>query len=132
MLLANPMLFSTDQRHFNKAVILVTDHGPEGSRGIILNRVSPIKLKDLENVSYENSGFEVFGECVINLGGDVNEMGLTMLHQHAVPSAREVSSRFLLLAAALHVTVASSTSAAMSTRWASRCCTSTRCPPPAR
>lgn len=44
LLLAHPYMFREKQRYFYQAVILLLDHGPEGSYGIILNRPTQYKV----------------------------------------------------------------------------------------
>jgi hypothetical protein len=45
LLLAHPYMFRERQRYFYQAVILLLDHGPEGSYGIILNRPTQYKVR---------------------------------------------------------------------------------------
>ena len=94
ILLSNPLLFADTQQYFQRCVILVTDHSPQGSRGVILNKVfdSRVRLKDAEDIELEGSEFECFGDCVVHLGGDVPDTALVSLHPHALPHAREVRS----------------------------------------
>jgi hypothetical protein len=47
LLLAHPYMFRERQRYFYQAVILLLDHGPEGSYGIILNRPTQYKVSIL-------------------------------------------------------------------------------------
>lgn len=47
LLIAMPQL---DDPNFKRTVILLMEHGPSGSFGLILNRLTPVKLKEVVNV----------------------------------------------------------------------------------
>lgn len=93
MLIANPALFSNQQRYFNKSVILMVSHGgaSEGSMGIILNKPTGHTVKEADGVSgyvhgYANHKCE---DRPLHMGGDVGGCML-MLHSVDVPSAHKV------------------------------------------
>lgn len=89
VLLANPMLFGSSQTYFEQAVILVIEHSDQGSMGIILNKPSELRLKQMEDVVLD-SQFRVFAKNKVYLGGDVDADGLYLLHEHRVPGAAQV------------------------------------------
>ena len=89
VLLANPLLFNNSQTYFDKAVILVIDSSEQGSMGIILNKPSELRLKNMEDVVLENR-FRIFAQNKVYLGGDVDGDGLYLLHEHGVPGAQQV------------------------------------------
>lgn len=89
VLLANPMLFGSSQTYFEQAVILVIEHSEQGSMGIILNKPSELRLKQMEDVVLD-SQFRVFAKNKVYLGGDVDADGLYLLHEHRVPGAAQV------------------------------------------
>lgn len=93
VLLANPMLFGSSQTYFEQAVILVIEHSDQGSMGIILNKPSELRLKQMEDVVLD-SQFRVFAKNKVYLGGDVDADGLYLLHEHRVPGAAQVLHRF--------------------------------------
>lgn len=95
VLLANPMLFGSSQTYFEQAVILVIEHSDQGSMGIILNKPSELRLKQMEDVVLD-SQFRVFAKNKVYLGGDVDADGLYLLHEHRVPGAAQVRPNLYL------------------------------------
>eukprot|EP00892_Ulva_mutabilis_P006118 jgi/Ulvmu1/3879/UM018_0100.1 len=95
VLLANPMLFGSSQTYFEQAVILVIEHSEKGSMGIILNKPSELRLKQMEDVVLD-SQFRVFAKNKVYLGGDVDADGLYLLHEHHVPGAAQVRPNLYL------------------------------------
>lgn len=83
------MLFGSSQTYFEQAVILVIEHSDQGSMGIILNKPSELRLKQMEDVVLD-SQFRVFAKNKVYLGGDVDADGLYLLHEHRVPGAAQV------------------------------------------
>ena len=57
--------------------------------GIILNKPSELRLKNMEDVVLENR-FRIFAQNKVYLGGDVDGDGLYLLHEHGVPGAQQV------------------------------------------
>ncbi|GFR40718.1 hypothetical protein Agub_g1325 [Astrephomene gubernaculifera] len=78
LLLAHPQLFQTSQTYFHRAAILVMEHGPQGSYGLILNRPSPLLLRDVQLSRPQPQ----FGECRVYMGGDVGQGEVQILHPH--------------------------------------------------
>ncbi len=74
LLVASPML---PDANFWKSVVLVVEHSSEGAVGLVLNRVSGIRLEDLWN-AHDNGPCE--SEAHVSLGGPVNGP-LMCLHQ---------------------------------------------------
>lgn len=77
VLLANPLMFTTSQTYFNKAVILIFSHGEEGSAGIILNKPTQHTMSDFKAGS---SLPDEFDACRLYLGGDVGPDVVNLLH----------------------------------------------------
>ncbi|CAI5512209.1 unnamed protein product [Closterium sp. Naga37s-1] len=77
VLLAHPRAFGVSQQYFNRAVIFLLMHGPQGTAGVILNRPSQYTLGQL-------AGFEEllpeFSACPLYLGGDVGSTSTHCLH----------------------------------------------------
>ncbi len=70
LLIASPHL---DDPYFQRTVILICDHNPEGSFGFVLNRYIEIDLPDLVNSLPTGSGR-------LSLGGPVENNSLYYLH----------------------------------------------------
>lgn len=79
LLIASPVL--TDP-NFARSVVLVTEHGPDGAMGVVLNRPSEI---DVDDVAPELSAV-VDGEPVF-VGGPVQPQALVVLADFDDPSA---------------------------------------------
>lgn len=86
LLIANPTLFSTSQTYFNKAVIFVYSHSSEGSAGLILNRSTDKRLRDVTN----SPQFDAFSENVLWLGGDVGRTTIHLMHPEHIGGTRIV------------------------------------------
>ncbi len=71
LLIAPPMMLDPN---FRRAVVLLCEHSPEGSFGLILNRPLSLKLGDVLN--------DLAGEEQISLGGPVQQDTLHFLHRH--------------------------------------------------
>lgn len=79
LLIAPPML---EDPNFRRSVVLLCEHGDEGSFGLILNRPLDLHLSDvLEDI--------VVYDDTINLGGPVHRNTLHFLHRYedALPNA---------------------------------------------
>jgi len=79
LLIASPVL--TDP-NFSRSVVLITEHGPDGAMGVVLNRPSEIEVGD---VAPELSGV-VDGEPVF-VGGPVQPQALVVLADFDDPDA---------------------------------------------
>lgn len=77
LLLANPLMFTTSQTYFNKAVILLFSHGPDGSAGVILNKPTQHTMGHFKETSTLD---DVFDACRLYLGGDVGADVVNLLH----------------------------------------------------
>lgn len=95
VLLANPLLFHNAQTYFDKAVILVIDASEHGAMGIILNKPSELRLKNMEDLTLDNR-FQTFAQNKVYLGGDVDGDGLYLLHEYDVPGVQQVCLSLLL------------------------------------
>lgn len=71
VLISNPLL---NDFFFRRSVVLLVDHGDEGSFGVILNKPLDIKLQDITE-SFSGLDSQVF------LGGPVKSDGLFYLHR---------------------------------------------------
>ncbi len=77
LLLANPLMFTTAQTYFNKAVILLFSHGIDGSAGVILNKPTQHIMKEFKDASTLPNAYD---DCTLYLGGDVGPEILHILH----------------------------------------------------
>lgn len=77
LLLANPLMFTTAQTYFNKAVILLFSHGADGSAGVILNKPTQHVMKEFKDASTLPDAYD---DCTLYLGGDVGPEVLNILH----------------------------------------------------
>jgi putative transcriptional regulator len=77
LLLANPLMFTTGQTYFNKAVILLFGHGAEGSAGVIVNKPTQHLMGEFNGTSTLSESYD---ECKLYLGGDVGAEVLNILH----------------------------------------------------
>ena len=71
LLIAPPMMRDPN---FWRAVLLLCEHGPEGSFGLILNRPLTLALSEVIN--------DLEGDDMISLGGPVQQNTLHFLHRH--------------------------------------------------
>jgi putative transcriptional regulator len=71
LLIAPPML---RDRNFWRSVVLLCEHGPDGSFGLILNRPLTLALNEVLS--------DLEGENMISLGGPVQQNTLHFLHRH--------------------------------------------------
>lgn len=71
LLIAPPML---RDRNFWRSVVLLCEHGPDGSFGLILNRPLTLALSDVLS--------DLEGENMISLGGPVQQNTLHFLHRY--------------------------------------------------
>jgi len=78
LLLAHPIMFGQSQTYFSRAVILLFEHGVEGSAGLILNK--PTKF-ELGTIGGAESLLPEFASSVLHLGGDVGMDTLHLVHR---------------------------------------------------
>ncbi len=71
LLIAPPMMRDPN---FWRAVVLLCEHGPDGSFGLILNRPITLELGEVMN--------DLQGEDMISLGGPIQQNTLHFLHRH--------------------------------------------------
>ena len=71
LLIAPPMMRDPN---FWRAVVLLCEHGPDGSFGLILNRPLTLELSEVMN--------DLEGENMVSLGGPVQQNTLHFLHRH--------------------------------------------------
>lgn len=72
LLVAPPLMADPN---FRRTVVLLCEHGPDGSFGLILNRPLDLELRDiLRGLS---------GDELVSLGGPVQQDTLHFLHRHA-------------------------------------------------
>ena len=77
LLLANPLMFTTSQTYFNKAIILLFSHGADGSAGVILNKRTQHVMAEFKDSSTLP---EAYDACHLYLGGDVGPEVLHIVH----------------------------------------------------
>jgi len=88
LLVAAADQFSDKQEYFAQAVILLLDHRPEGSVGVILNRPTQWELNEVSSAIDE-----CFGEQRLYFGGDVGAGTVLVIHGDGdVDGAREVTT----------------------------------------
>lgn len=73
LLIAPPMMLDPN---FHRTVVLLCEHGPEGSFGLILNRPLDVTLSEVVH------GVESASETYLSLGGPVQPETLHFLHTH--------------------------------------------------
>ena len=71
LLVAHPML---GDPNFRRSVVLICEHSPEGSFGLILNRPLDLELGDVVD--------GLAGDDLLSLGGPVQQDTLHFLHRH--------------------------------------------------
>ena len=86
VLIANPSLFSTTQTYFNKAVIFIYSHSNSGSAGVILNRATDKRFRDVT----KSDQFAEFQDSLLWLGGDVGRSTMHVLHPEHIGGTRVV------------------------------------------
>ena len=77
LLLANPLMFTTSQTYFNKAIILLFSHGADGSAGVILNKQTQHVMAEFKDSSTLPDAYDA---CPLYLGGDVGPEVLHIVH----------------------------------------------------
>ncbi|EIE23156.1 DUF179-domain-containing protein [Coccomyxa subellipsoidea C-169] len=88
LLIAHPLVFTTQQQYFAQAVIFIFEHSEQGSAGLILNKPTQYTIGTM-------SGLEAlcpeFNNNGLFLGGDVSPNSMHMLHCHGqLPEAVEI------------------------------------------
>jgi len=86
--------FRERQTYFYQAVILLLDHGPEGSYGIILNRPTQYKVSQIK--SSVHSLLSLFPDNRLFMGGDCGDTAMVVLtHRCAArsPGVRGANNR---------------------------------------
>ncbi|KAF6264861.1 hypothetical protein COO60DRAFT_1481158 [Scenedesmus sp. NREL 46B-D3] len=81
LLLAHPYMFREKQTYFYQAVILLLDHGPEGSYGIILNRPTQYKVSQIKSTVHEL--LSLFSDNKLFMGGDCGDTAMVVLTHRA-------------------------------------------------
>ena len=71
LLIAPPMMADPN---FRRAVVLLCEHGPDGSFGLILNRPLTLQLGEVLD--------EFYSDAPLSLGGPVQQDTLHFLHRH--------------------------------------------------
>ena len=72
MILVAPPLMADP--NFRRTVVLLCEHGPEGSFGLILNRPLSLELSDILH--------DLTGDDLVSMGGPVQQDTLHFLHRH--------------------------------------------------
>ncbi|KAJ9511983.1 hypothetical protein QJQ45_004433 [Haematococcus lacustris] len=71
-----------DSAFFHRAVVLITSHDPvRGSVGLVLNKASPLRVRDLTVTAAVQGFMSVFSEHTLQLGGPVHLDHVTLLHR---------------------------------------------------
>lgn len=96
LLLSHPELFTRSQQYFHQAVILLLDHGPQGSYGVMLNRPTQYQLRQV--ASSVQQLLEHFGDNKLYMGGDVGPTALIVItHNSNVAGADMVANGLYLV-----------------------------------
>ena len=83
VVLAEPGSFD---HYFLESLVLIIDHGPTGTRGVLLNHETPWKVEEMSP-----GAILPFAANTIFLGGDAGRDTLTMIHgEAALPGAKEL------------------------------------------
>eukprot|EP01023_Acetabularia_acetabulum_P000055 TRINITY_DN1002_c1_g1_i3.p1 TRINITY_DN1002_c1_g1~~TRINITY_DN1002_c1_g1_i3.p1 ORF type:complete len:544 (-),score=103.73 TRINITY_DN1002_c1_g1_i3:1265-2863(-) len=97
VLVASPYMFTQTQQYFRYVVILIIAHSQYGTMGIILNRPTMYKIKDLEDQTLRHFGLDIlhpeFSDNPLMFGGDCGSDGanLFVLHSHGnIEEASEI------------------------------------------
>jgi hypothetical protein len=69
------------QTYFYQAVILLLDHGPDGSYGIILNRPTQYKVSQIKSTVHEL--LSLFSDNRLFMGGDCGDTAMVVLTHRA-------------------------------------------------
>lgn len=78
------------QTYFYQAVILLLDHGPDGSYGIILNRPTQYKVSQIKSTVHEL--LSLFSDNRLYMGGDCGDTAMVVLtHRNDIDGVTEVS-----------------------------------------
>ncbi|BDA50133.1 probable UPF0301 protein BDI_1431 [Coccomyxa sp. Obi] len=88
LLIAHPLMFTSQQLYFAQSVIFLFEHSEQGSAGLILNKPTQYTIGTM-------SGLEAlcpeFSDNGLFLGGDVSPNSMHMLHCHGeLPEAVEI------------------------------------------
>jgi putative AlgH/UPF0301 family transcriptional regulator len=101
VLLAHPSMFDANQTYFKQAAILILESNESGALGVILNRPTTHKLRE---VQFTDDGLlDSFASCKLYLGGDVGRSNVIVVTSSPrVEDATEVAAgiRVCTLAAA--------------------------------
>jgi putative AlgH/UPF0301 family transcriptional regulator len=80
------------QTYFYQAVILLLDHGPDGSYGIILNRPTQYKVSQIKSTVHEL--LSLFSDNRLFMGGDCGDTAMVVLtHRADIEGVTEVRER---------------------------------------
>ncbi|WIA32918.1 hypothetical protein OEZ86_006088 [Tetradesmus obliquus] len=90
LLLAHPYMFRERQTYFYQAVILLLDHGPDGSYGIILNRPTQYKVSQIKSTVHEL--LSLFSDNRLYMGGDCGDTAMVVLtHRDDIEGVTQVT-----------------------------------------
>lgn len=79
------------QTYFYQAVILLLDHGPDGSYGIILNRPTQYKVSQIKSTVHEL--LSLFKDNRLYMGGDCGDTAMVVLtHRSDIEGVTKVGS----------------------------------------
>lgn len=77
LLLAHPLMFTSQQTYFSQSVILIFTHNDKGTAGLLLNRPTGFKMGDVSGAEFLCPEFE---DNLLYLGGDVGKSTLHLVH----------------------------------------------------
>lgn len=90
LLIAHPLMFTSQQTHFSQSVILIFTHNDSGTAGLLLNRPTGFTLGDVSGAEFL---CPEFGKNLLYLGGDVGKSTLHLVHGFSeMKGCREVVS----------------------------------------
>eukprot|EP00879_Flechtneria_rotunda_P016517 GHRR01017286.1.p1 GENE.GHRR01017286.1~~GHRR01017286.1.p1 ORF type:complete len:227 (+),score=60.77 GHRR01017286.1:378-1058(+) len=83
-------MFRERQTYFYQAVILLLDHGPDGSYGIILNRPTQYKVSQIKSTVHEL--LSLFPDNRLYMGGDCGDTAMVVLtHRSDIDGVTKVT-----------------------------------------
>lgn len=82
ILVASPKHFLNEQQYFAQTVILILEHGSDGTTGVIMNRRAAQRISFVSSLAGTDLG-RVFGREALYLGGPVGLDSLLVLHDES-------------------------------------------------
>jgi putative AlgH/UPF0301 family transcriptional regulator len=92
ILVASPEHFRSEQQYFAHTVILILEHGPDGTTGVILNRRAAQRMSMVRSLTGTDLA-RVFAQDALYLGGPVGLDSLLVLHDESILATQGDRSR---------------------------------------